>query len=209
MSKGQVQLVSIVIIIVLLLAVIAMVLPWALTMIQKKKDMKTLDDVYNFFQNMDETIRNVARGGGEESLTLKVPGKFTIYPSLSNSYMNNSIVFVFESLASNIAQCGTLPFEQCWIPLNTPNTNKTATLGLDSPSVIFAAANETQNKLEIRYRLWYRTLNDTNGHYYKIILNTSGNTEKTTTYGFMRIQRIGSREIPSESLTITEINIIV
>lgn len=206
--KGQTQLVSVIIIILIALGVVALVLPWSMTMIQKKKDMKTIDDTYNFFITLDETIRNVANNGGEESLSLKAEGKIKVYPELSSSYLNNSIVFEFEGLVSNIAKCQLSP-EQCWIPLNTPNMNATGTLGLDSPSVIFGQTIQDGNKLNIKYRLWYRELNNTYGNKYKIVLNTSGNTDKSTNVGFMRIRRLGSREIPAESLTITEINIIV
>jgi hypothetical protein len=208
--RGQVQVVSAVILIVLVLGAIALVLPWAYNMIQKRKDMKSVDDVYNFFQRLDDTIRNIAKNGGEESLELKVPGKFTVYPESSNSELNNSIVFTFRSLVSLIADCSELPEEYkifCWIPLNTPNTNMTGTLGVDSPSVIFGKTERVGNKLEVQYRLWYRTLKDTPTHGYKIVLNTSDNTEKNTTFGFLRIQRIKSTSAPT--LTTTEINIIV
>lgn len=206
--RGQSQVVSVVIMVVLVLSAIALVLPWTYTMIQKRKDMKSVDDVYNFFQRLDDTIRNIAKNGGEESLELKVPGKFTVYPESSNSDLNNSIVFSFRSLVSFIAECDpSLPLPECWIPLNTPNTNTTGTLGVDSPSVIFGRTERVENKLKIEYRLWYRSLNDTPTHGYKIVLNTSDNTEKNTTFGFLRIQRINSTSTPA--LITTEINIIV
>jgi len=206
--KGQSEVVSVIILIVLVMGAIALVLPWTYNMIQKRKDMKSVDDIYNFFQLLDESIRNIAKNGGEESLQLKVPGKFTVYPDLSNSYLNNSIVFSFRGLVSFIAECN-LPLTppECWIPLNTPNMNMTGILGVDSPSVIFGKTERAEGKLEIQYRLWYRALNDTPTHGYKIVLNTSGNQDINTTVGFIRIQRIKSTS--TQSLTTTEINIIV
>lgn len=201
MITGQAQVVSLLIIILLAMGAIGLVYPWTYGMIQKKKDMKSLDDVYNFFKNLDETIRNIAKNGGEESLRLEIPGELHVYPT-SIAQLNNSIVFTFRGLVSNIAEGG-------WIPLNTPNMNETATLGIDPPSVIFGMANKTDNEIEIRYRLWYRELEDLSGNGYKIVLNTSDGNEKRTTTGFMRIQRLGSTRIPSETLTITEINIIL
>jgi len=201
-TKGQQQLVSVVIIILIALGTIALVLPWTLLMIQKKKDMKTLDDVYNFFLKLDETIRYVEKHQGEESLILKTPGKFTVYPNSSSSENNNSIIFEFKSKVSNVAQ-------GYWIPLNTPNTNETATLGIDPPSVIFANATRAGNEIDVRYKLWYRELEDKDGHGYKILLNTSDNSIKSTTTGFLRIQWLKSRNVPGQDLTITEINILV
>ena len=200
--KGQTKIVSVLIIIMLATAAMVMVLPWVYGMIQKKQDMKSLDDVYNFFQTLDATIRNIAQNGGEESLSLKVSGKLEIYPDSDSSELSNSIMFTMESKVSFIA-------EGDWIPLNTPNENETATLGIDPPSVIFGKAERSGDKIIVQHRLWYRTLNDTSGNLYKIVLNTSGDTTKTTTTGSMKIQRLGSEVVSGKPLTITKINIIV
>lgn len=201
MKKGQVQPVSVILIIVISLGAIATVLPWANNMIQKRKDSKSVDDVYNFFTLLDKSVRDIAENGGEETISLKVPGRVTIYPESVSSSVNNSIVFVFESKVSNVA-------EGEWIPLNNPNINLTAVLGVDTPSVIFARAVDKVYSLDVSYRVWYRKLVDPiSSQGYWIVLNTSDNTAKETTTGFMRIQRIGSRQ--SQGLTITEINIIV
>jgi hypothetical protein len=201
---GQTQIVSVLLIIVIALGAVSTVVPWANNMIQKKKDAKNVDDIYNFFQTLDSAIRNIAENGGEESLTLKVPGKFSIYPSAVVSSFNNSIVFVFNSKVSNIAVGD-------WIPLNTANENLTAPLGLDPSGVILGKAEIKEgNIIEIQYRLWYRELIDTlSNQRYKIVINPTESIEKNITTGFMRIQRLNSYYIPSQSLTITEINIIV
>lgn len=201
--KGQTKIVSVLIIILIASAAIGMVTPWTYSMIQKKKDMKDVDDAYNFFQSLDATIRNIAQNGGEESVSLKVPGKFEIIPDILSSDNNsNSILFMMESKVSLIAAGD-------WIPLNTPNINETAIRGMDPPSVIFGKAEDLGDRIDIQYKLWYRSLNDTSGNLYKIVLNTSDNKEKSTTTGSMRIQRIGSEEVTGKSLTITKINIIV
>jgi len=202
--KAQSQVISIIIIVAIALGTIALVLPWTYGMIQKKKDMKSLDDVYYFFQYLDETIRDVANNGGEETLILETPGAFTVYPESSNSPFNNSIVFNFTSKVSNIAQGD-------WIPLNTPNMNVTATLGIDTHSVIFGKAKKVGDQLSIEYRIWYRELYDAYGDGYAIHFNTTGNNIKTSTSGFLRVQRLGTKEInvAGKDLTITEIYIIV
>ena len=199
--KAQTQIISAILVFLVALAAVALVLPWALTMVQKKKDMKNVDDVYNFFLKLDEVIRDVAKNGGEESLTLKVPGELTVYPDSSNHPYNNSITFSFLSKVSNIAvNVGE-------IPLNTPNQNSTATLGVDTPSVIFGKANLTDDSILVQYRLWYRTLVDVDGDKFKIVLNTSENSILNSTLGFVRVQRLGTRTVGD--LTLTEINVIV
>ena len=198
--KGQTKIVSVLLIILVATAAMAMVLPWAYSMIQKRQDMKSLEDVYNFFQTLDTTIRNIAQNGGEESLRLNVPGKFEVFPDSDSSPLQNSIMFTTESKVSFIAVGGE-------IPLNTPNNASVATLGVDPPSVILGKADKSGDKITVQYRLWYRTLNDTSGNLYKIVLNTSDDNAKSTTTGYMRIQRLGS--ITEESLKFTKINIIV
>jgi hypothetical protein len=202
--KAQNQVVSIILIIAIALGALSLVLPWAYGMIQKKKDMKSLDDVYYFFQDLDENIRDVANNGGEKTLTLEVPGMFKVYPESSNSPFNNSITFDFMRKVSNI-------YLGDWIPLNTPNMNATATLSVDTSSVIFGKATRTGDQILIQYKVWFRELDDLSEKGYKIFLNTTDNQIKTSTTGYMRIQRIGSKEkpVPGKTLTITEINIIV
>lgn len=200
--KGQTKIVSVLIIVLIASAAVGMVTPWTYSMIQKKQDMKSVDDAYNFFRSLDATIRDVAQNGGEEALSLKVPGKFQIIPDAISSEDSNSILFMMESKVSLIA-------EGDWIPLNTPNINETATLGIDPPSVIFGKAEDLGNKIDIQYKLWYRALNDTSGNLYKIVLNTSDDETINTTTGSMRIQRLGSEVVSGKSLTITKINIIV
>ncbi len=199
--KGQSQLVSALIVVLIALTIIGTVFPWASSVIQKKKDAKSVDDVYNFFQQLESTIINIARNGGEESLTLDIPGRITVYPE-SSSDEPNSIVFEFESKVSNVAESTS------WIPLNTPNNNTVATLGIDKPGVIFGKSALGDNKITVWYRLWFRELEDkTTGKSYKIVLTTSGDEEKRSTQGFMRIQRITSIQVGN--LIKTQVNIIV
>ncbi|MCX8179295.1 MAG: hypothetical protein N3E38_00960 [Candidatus Aenigmarchaeota archaeon] len=202
--KAQTQVVSVILIIGIAFAAIATILPWSMSMIQKRKDAKTVDDVFNFFLLLENKIKTVAQTGGEEVLELKVPGKLTVYPystpqPLRNEH-NNSIYFVFSSKVSNIA-----PGE--WLCLST-NCNQTATLGKDSFGVIIARATKGDDSLLIEYKLWYRDLVDKEtGQMYKIFLNTTSNEVASTTIPFLRIQKL--RTYSTQSLTITEINIII
>ena len=116
-----------------------------------------------------------------------------------NKNFNNSIVFAFAAKVSNIAPGG-------WIPLNTPNKNDTATLGVDTPSVIFGKSAQVGDNMQIQYKLWYRTLKDATGRGYKIVLNTTNDQEQSTTSGYLRIRRLDSGGTP---ITVTEISVIV
>ena len=196
--------VSAILIVLVMLAIVGGIYPWASSVIQKKKDSKTVEDVYGFFQKLDSTIIDIARNGGEESLELKVPGLIKVYPNgLPNNPLNNSIIFIFQSRVSNVA--GTTE----WIPLNTPNANITGTLGIDKPGVIMANSTVGNNNIDIWYRLWYRELRDPEtGKTYKINITTADQDVKSTSYGFLRIQKLGSTTF-GDNLITTEINIIV
>jgi hypothetical protein len=200
MRKGQSQMVSAIIIVLIGLGIVGTVLPWASSVIQKKKDSKSVDDVYNFYKDLDSSIVDIARNGGEESLEIKVPGRITVYPDSYPGDLNNSIVFIFESKVSNVAE------SQEWIPLNTANANYTAVLGIDKPGVIFAKSSIGDDKITVWYRLWFRELRDQlSGKTYKISI--SGTNDRSSNQGFLRVQRVGSSEIGN--LIRTEVNIIV
>ena len=203
MRKGQSQMVSALMIVLISLGILGAVFPWASSVIQKKKDTRSVEDVYNFFQKLDSTIINIARNGGEESLEIKIPGKINVYPeSYPDLTLNNSIVFEFQSKVSNVASSTN------WIPLNTPNSNTSATLGIDKPGVIFGKSILGDKNIIINYRLWFRELEDkATGNIYKISITTSDDIEKESTQGFFRIQRLSSSQIGN--LIKTQVNIIV
>lgn len=199
--KGQTQVVSTIIVVLLILTSVATLLPWSNRVIQKKKDIKSLDDTYNFFLKLDSTIRDVAKNGGEQTLDLDIPGIVNVYPDGMGHEYDNSIMFTFQSRASNIASGD-------WIPLNTPNTQDPAILSIDSPSVIFGHAEEPQDEVTIRYRLWYRGLYDKQSdHAYKISITTSTDSELSSTSGFFKIKRKDSST--SSDVTTTEVLVVV
>jgi len=202
MRKGQSKIVSAILVVLIGLGIVGTVFPWASSIIEKKKDAKSVDDAFNFFEDLERTIVDIARNSGKESMELKVPGKLTIYSSDHPSDLNNSLVFMFESKVSNVAN-GTE-----WIPLNTPNANSTGTLGIDKPGVILGKSQMGGERIVIWYRLWFRELEDkTTGNIYKIDLSTSGaSTSASSTSGFLRIHNVGSE---GTSLIKTKINIIV
>ncbi|MBU5687785.1 MAG: hypothetical protein QW474_00575 [Candidatus Aenigmatarchaeota archaeon] len=200
--KAQTQVVSVILIVGIAIAAIATIMPWSINMIQKRKDAKATDDAFNFFILLDSKIRNIAQNGGEESLQLNVPGKLTVYPSVIFGENNNSINFVFTSKIANIAS-------NEWMCLSS-NCNETATLGIDSFGVIFGKVKKQNDYMTIEYKLWYRDLIDREKNQkYRIIINTTNNEIKSTTTSYLRIQKLRSYTVINQSLTITEINIIV
>jgi flagellin-like protein len=83
MKKGQSQIVSAIIVVLVILTIVGTVFPWASSVIQKKKDSKSVEDVYNFFNQLEASIIDIARNGGEESLELQKMPKEKQYQLLS------------------------------------------------------------------------------------------------------------------------------
>jgi hypothetical protein len=203
MKKGQSQIVSAIIVVLVILTIVGTVFPWASSVIQKKKDSKSVEDVYNFFNQLEASIIDIARNGGEESLELKIPGKITVYPEqYPDPDLNNSIVFEFASTVSNVAETGG------WVPLNTPNVNSVATQGIDKPGVIFARSSLGDGEILVWYRLWFRELEDIqSGKSYKISIGGGPGDVKQSLHGFIRIQKVGTSE--TGGLIRTQLNIII
>ena len=198
--KSQTQVVSILLIVGIALAAVATITPWSLNMIQKRKDAKSVEDVFNFFFLLDSKIREVAVNGGEQTLTLKVPGKITVYPYRTDEITSNNITFSFTSKVSNVALNEWISF--------TPNNNKTATLGVDNFGVIQARSQRQRDYMKIDYSLWYRDLLDRQTNkLYRIKLSTSNDQPIQTTNGFIKIQR--GQTTTTQGLTITEVKIII
>ncbi|MEM5878292.1 MAG: hypothetical protein QXF12_05430 [Candidatus Aenigmatarchaeota archaeon] len=198
--KAQTQVVSVILVVGIALAAVATITPWSLNMIQKRKDAKAVEDVFNFFFLLDSKIREVAVNGGEQTLMIKVPGKISVYPYISEQATSNNITFSFTSKVSNVALNEWISF--------TPNKNKTATLGVDSFGVIQARAQRQRDYMKMDYNLWYRDLLDRQANrLYRIKLSTINDQVVQSTTGFIRIQR--GEITTTQGLTITEVKIII
>jgi len=188
--KAQTEILSYIMIFVVASGLTATAIMWGIPLIQKKQDVKNLDDVYNFFVTLDQKIRSVTKGGPEETLSINVDGILTLYPyDYNDPILNNSITFTFLNKVSNIAV--TDPPE--WIPITTGNTKEApeAILGIDPPSVIFGKTQKSEPSLEVTYRLWYRGLqNPERNEVSKIILKREdGSSDKlSSTSGFIRVK---------------------
>ncbi|MCX8178986.1 MAG: hypothetical protein N3D75_04125 [Candidatus Aenigmarchaeota archaeon] len=198
--KAQTQVVSVILVVGIALAAVATITPWSLNMIQKRKDAKAVEDVFNFFFLLDSKIREVAVNGGEQTLMIKVPGKISVYPYRDDQATSNNITFSFTSKVSNVALNEWISF--------TSNKNKTATLGVDSFGVIQARAQRQRDYMKMDYNLWYRDLLDRQANrLYRIKLSTMNDQVVHSTNGFIRIQR--GEITTAQGLTITEVKIII
>jgi hypothetical protein len=71
--KGQ-EVLSVILISGILIGVVGSVYFWGVPLIQKNKDISTLENSENFMRNLNTKIKNVANTGGRDQLVINVPG---------------------------------------------------------------------------------------------------------------------------------------
>jgi hypothetical protein len=95
MRKGVVSPISLVLIVAIVLALIALAYVWGLPLIEKRVSMVNYGAAENFMERIDEAITNVVnKGGGKEEISLPFGGLRAI-PNATEDPDNNSIIFEF------------------------------------------------------------------------------------------------------------------
>lgn len=205
--KGQSDIVSVIMIVVISLGLVSSALMWGLPLIEKRQDTVILERTDKAFDlnaanSLPRLIETVAREGGQAVFTLDTKGKWYLDGETTGEN-TNSIRFTFVSSSYKVDQ------DIGWIPLSTGNPSSTGTLGVDEPSVIFSRTDKAQEKFNITYKVWFRELwNAAGTKGYKIVLFAEGTD--TSTGNSIRISRKSEPKPDStnEKLMITEINIL-
>lgn len=159
--KGQVQVLSAVLLTGIMISLVAVAYFWGLPVIQKQKDISKLEKVENLMKRLNTVIKEVANGGGRRKISTHVPGQL----KFEGGAIDN-VTLTFESEGSLMA------------------TNETIYLvgskrrGMEAPvtaegGLITARSEPTDGKYNIRFKLFYRNL--TSGEKtYKVNINNVG-----------------------------------
>jgi len=78
--KGQQEVVSIILISGILIGVVGSVYFWGVPLIQKNKDIATLENSEAFMRNLNNKIKFVATNGGRDQLPITIPGIVRFIP---------------------------------------------------------------------------------------------------------------------------------
>jgi hypothetical protein len=227
-QKGQSDIISAVIIIVIAIGLVATAYTWGLPLIQKRQDSALANRAFNYFNedNMNSLVKkieSIARNSGEDTFSIDVNGIWTLYPcrdadigvrGCMSGYdiENNSIHFSLYSRVSNIG------INQGWITLSSTEAcpaGKTI-IGSD-PYVVCARADSYAGGYNITYRVQFRELEEspqegmnlTRG--FKIVLIPAINLTRSTgnlvriTRGDVYSQDVGG----NKTLIITEVKILL
>lgn len=189
---------------------------WGRPLIEKRQEASVTEKVFNQFSQTNQNslpkiIEDIANNRGVRSFTVGADGIWVLYPA------EDSIEFTFTSKTANIATNTQNPISltsgvQCTgtTPPNSPSPPN-GTLGQDSSSVVCVAATSQGDIFTIKYKLWFRELDDnpfspTQG--FKIDLEqdaglatSSGRTIKMT-FGESTQQTIGSQTLITKKIKI-------
>jgi len=222
--KAQADVISAVIIIILAITLVSAAYMWGMPLIRKRQDTALVERSENSFDrnNFNSLVRKIEyiyKNGGEDTFTLDIDGLWVLYPCTDNidgcsnnpctaadcATENNSIQFTFfSSTTSNIA------VGEGWIPLSSPNTDPIGTVGVDDSSVVFARADKYGEGFNIRYKTWFRELDESPTKGYKIDL-ISPTGIMSSTGKSLRISRGAMRQDVSDGkiLIIAEMKIFL
>ncbi|MCS7105940.1 MAG: hypothetical protein NZ942_01320 [Candidatus Aenigmarchaeota archaeon] len=207
MFKGQADVITAVIIILLAASLTTSAFLWGMPLVQKRQEVAMVEKVASYFDrdNLNSLVKKieyVAKNGGEETFNSEVDGIWQLYPYDYRGFPNNSLEFMFRSKVTNIAP------NLDWIPFKTSSLISPGYLGLDEVTVVLAKAESSDNAFIIRYRIWLRNITE-DGKTYQIRLVPRNPKFNTSTGRSMRISRLGEPRVDATNkLIITEVQIL-
>lgn len=208
--KGVSEVLSAVIIIIIALGLTGAAYSWGLPLIQKNQDKTVVDRVQNAFDrdnsnSLTKKIEYVANNGGEETFKLDTNGLWILYPSSDTTPENNSIQFSHASRVSNVAT------GKGWVPLSSGFVGEPGTLGKDDSSVVFASAEVEGDSYNIRYKAWFREIDESSTKGYKINLVQDTRGSDKSTGSTIRISRgeITQQTFGGKTISVTEVKLLL
>ncbi len=194
--KGQVQVVSAILLVGILAAGIASAYLWGVPLLQKNQDVNGINIAISSLKELANEIETVSINKGSRTVEFKVDGFLRLDTE------NNSINYITNSKAAYVATTD-------WVALNEDDTQGTfilpegyGLLGEDRPGVLLAKARLITNQYQNEFRLEFRELEDVNSNKGQIIsLEAVGDTEKTGGKYRIVIKYEGEEIVPSASKT--------
>lgn len=165
MKKGISEIIAAVMIVTITVGLTSTAYIWGGPLIQKRQEASTTERVFNGFSQTNENslpkmIEDVANNRGTRTFTVGADGIWILNAT------EDSIEFSFPSKTSNVAVGTQNPTSltsgvQCigTSPPSSPSPS-VGTTGQDSSSVVCVSATAGVNFYVIKYKVWFRELND-------------------------------------------------
>ncbi len=226
--KAISEVISTLLIVVLGIGLFATAYTVGFPLIQKTQDRSVLDRVDNYFDinnlnSLPRRIDQLTKVEGDATFFSDVSGLWKLFPCADVDQNGkpregceipktqsdaNSIEFSFVSTVSKIITDGT------WVPLSAASSCPPAsgTLGADRSAVVCSQALEkVGDRVEVKYRIWFREVVDPNGDRFKINLVKHPASPPTSTANSVRISFVKRRAeiVNGKNLIVTEVQILL
>lgn len=207
MLKGQSDIISAVIIIIIAVGLVGTAYTWGLPLIQKQQDTALVERATNYFSNdnvnsIQKKITLVATNGNADTFTGDISGLWQLVPNGVSSVNNNSLSFTFFSRVTNIATGQ-------WVSLNGVScTVPPGSVGEDSYAVC-ARADTLRNGYNITYRVQFRPLLGSTGFEIYLVQNPSGLLTSTAKVIRVSAGNSYSTTVKGQNLIITEVKVLL
>lgn len=191
--KGQQQVLSTILLTGILVGVVGSVYLWGMPLIQKNKDVSTLENSESFMRSLDEKIKYIANNGGKDQIRVTVPGTI--------SFDGNMIKLSVETNGVVYASGGDIPLSR------NECSRAFGQWGINDPDVLCVNSQKFgDNNYKSTYSLYFVQLDTTaGGKSYKIDLY--GTSSAAGENHDLTIENTGSRE--SGNLIYTQVKISI
>src|SRR3972149_2177817 len=220
-KKGQSDIISAVIIVVIAIGLVGTAYTWGLPLIQKRQDSSLVDRTFSYFNednanSLVKKIESVARNGGDDTFSIDVNGLWILFPCADGgingcvsgfNFENNSLQFSLYSRVSNVG------INQGWVTLSSADECPAggAVIGND-PYVVCARADSFGGGYNVTYRVQFRELQESSQRGFKIELIPAISGLTTSTGRSLRISRGNVYSLDAgggKTLIITEMKILL
>lgn len=216
-AKGQTDIISAVIIIIIAIGLVGTAYTWGLPLIQKRQDEAVVNRVENSFSqdnanSITKKVESSARNGGEDTFSIDADGIWILNPCTnigtcgSNNDESNSLSFtVFSRVSTKAANQG-------WITLSSTDScpPQVGNIGQNT-YVVCSRADSYANGYNVTYKVQFRELDSDPTNGFKIILLPQISNLLSSTSKSLRISRgnVYTTSVNGKTLIITEVKILL
>lgn len=143
--KAQVQPISLVLISGIIISLAGAAYIWGKPLIEKRTTIIDVTTAENFILELDKTITDIAKAGGEKSLNLPIKGSIRVNES------NNSIILQFMVMQPMLGNTTTT------IPIETTHLEEVGVYG-EQPRIITLSSEPVDGQYKMTLVLHYREL---------------------------------------------------
>ncbi len=190
--KGQVEPLSTILMIGVLISVIGTLFLWGLPLIQKNKDISTLENTEAFVKNLNTKIKFIVNSGGRDEIPITVPG---------------IVMFNSGEINIDIDTQGTIYSTDVWIPLGKNDCSlETGIWGDVPPDVVCVRSQKAgENKYLTTYSLKYITLKAGIKNYR---IKLSGDAQSAGEKHFIYLEKLETVEVSDGINTTISVRLV-